>query len=117
MSTSFSKNVTLEINTKDAKSTWNFQIEESGLTGSCTFTKNGEQPIVIEGLNGSVQYLGGIYNGPFTIHVGSYDHLPYGASAAMTINDGWNSGSASFGIYQDAKSIYFAGFEATTVSA
>ena len=110
MSTSFSKNVTLEINTSDAKSTWNLQIEDSNLTGSVSFTKAGEETIVIEGLGGGVQYQGGIYNGPFAIHVTTWEQNPYGASATMTIEDGWDSGAASFGIYHEGSSIYYAPF-------
>lgn len=97
MSQSFSKNVTLYSNTDSAKLEWKFDIQESGLTGSATYTPNEGETLNFKDLNGTVQYQGGIYNGPFTIDVtGGMDQNGDSISCAIVVNDDWASGEGGY---------------------
>lgn len=99
MSQSFSKNVTLYTNTDTATMEWKFQINESGLTGSATYTPQSGDALKFTNVNGTVQYQNGIYNGPFTISVtGGMDQNTDSISATMSVNDDWASGQAGFTI-------------------
>jgi|GEM_PF-6287440 len=97
MSQTFSKTVTLYTNSDSATMEWNFKINESGLTGSATYTPKGGKALNFTNVNGTVQYLGGIYNGPFTIDVtGGMDQNMDSISATISVNDDWASGQGGY---------------------
>jgi len=99
MSNSFTKNVTLYSTTAEAQMTWNFQIDDSALSGTASYLPNGGTSVEFKNLSGTVQFRGGYPNGPFTIDVtGGKDSFGESISAALSVDADWASGEGGFTI-------------------
>lgn len=97
MSTTFTKSVSFQIKTADATIVWNLDIQESSLSGTASYTPTGGELLTFNNLSGTVQYQGGIYNGPFTIDITSgADKQGDTISAGLTANADWNGGTGGY---------------------
>ena len=95
----FQKSVTFEIDANDAKMTFDLNIEESGLSGTASYSANDGTSLSFSSLSGTVQYQGGIYNGPFAIAVtAGLDSAGDEISATLVADADWTSGNGSYTI-------------------